>query len=212
MSQRVAERRRRTTDEIVSAAVDVMTETGAAGLSLGEVAARMGMRTPSLYGYFDSRAALCDEIFRRGWLDLSEVMQPHYRSAAEASPALLRDRMVEAMEAFVGWAVANRAPAELMFWRPVAAWEPSVDAYAAAEALVEQLGASVVGMQDAGLLDSDAPVPEMAGVLMVMSAGVITQHLANEPGVELRSGRHASLVGALVDTFLSRYGAHHAGN
>ena len=66
---KVAERRGRTTERIVAAALDVIGEEGAAGLSLGEVARRVGMRTPSLYGYFASRADLCDELFRRGWAD-----------------------------------------------------------------------------------------------------------------------------------------------
>ena len=42
-------RREETIREIVEVAVELMGEHGAAGLSLGDVARRMGMRTPSLY-------------------------------------------------------------------------------------------------------------------------------------------------------------------
>ena len=61
---KVEERRGRVIDAIVAATTEVMAEGGAASLSLGEVARRVGMRTPSLYGYFGIRADLCDEIFR----------------------------------------------------------------------------------------------------------------------------------------------------
>ena len=67
MRSRVFDRRQRTTDEVLATALAVMNDAGASGLSLGEVAKRMGMRTPSLYGYFPSKAAVCDELFARGW-------------------------------------------------------------------------------------------------------------------------------------------------
>src|SRR6476646_5484168 len=67
----VGDRRQRrrldTIQEIVDVAVEVMTEHGVGGLSLGEVARRMGMRTPSLYVYFDSKNAVYDAVFARGW-------------------------------------------------------------------------------------------------------------------------------------------------
>ena len=63
-------RREETIREIVDVAVELMGEHGAAGLSLGDVARRMGIRTPSLYGYFDSKNALYDAVFERGWRQL----------------------------------------------------------------------------------------------------------------------------------------------
>ena len=54
-------RRRRheeSADEVLDVALEIMGEAGAAGLSLGEVARRMGVKPPSLYVYFPSKAAL----------------------------------------------------------------------------------------------------------------------------------------------------------
>src|SRR3954452_16367441 len=66
-------RRLETIEEIVDVAVEVMTEHGVGGLSLGEGARRMGMRTPSLYVYFDSKNAVYDAIFARGWRSVYET-------------------------------------------------------------------------------------------------------------------------------------------
>ena len=55
-------RREETIREIVDVAVELMGEHGAAGLSLGDVARRMQIRTPSLYGYFDSKNAFYDAV------------------------------------------------------------------------------------------------------------------------------------------------------
>src|SRR5262249_20941968 len=59
-------RREQTSDEILCVAVDVMAQEGVAGLSLSEVARRMGIQPPSLYKYFPSKLALYDELFKRG--------------------------------------------------------------------------------------------------------------------------------------------------
>ncbi len=212
MTDRIAERRRRTIDEIVTVAVEVMSESGAAGLSLGEVAKRMGMRTPSLYGYFDSKAALCDELFRRGWADLTATMRPEYERRPATSSSALHRQMTSTLRVFVGWALDHRATAELMFWRPVAGWEPSPGAYAPAVELMAALSASVAAMQEAGALRAEVKIDELVDVLVIQSAGVITQQLANEPGASVRSGRFAKRIGALVATFLAEYGALEGGD
>src|SRR3954470_19318775 len=89
-------RRLETIEEIVDVAVEVMTEQGVGGLSLGEVARRMGMRTPSLYVYFESKNAVYDAVFARGWRSAYDaVATPHadsdaaVRRAADVEPYLL---------------------------------------------------------------------------------------------------------------------------
>lgn len=207
MSRRMIERRQRTIDEIVQIAIDVMSLSGAAGLSMGEIAKRMGMQTPSLYGYFASKAALCDEVFARGWRDLADTMRPHY--LAPAAPAAIHKTMVAGMAAFVGWALEHRAAAELMFWRPIAGWEPTAEAFASAVEHNALLTTWLLRMQSARLLRDDIDADELANVLIVISAGVITQQLANEPGVSVGQGRFSSHIDVLVQTYLSRYGARH---
>ena len=77
------QRRLETIEEIVDVAVEVMTEYGVAGLSLGEVARRMGMRTPSLYTYFEAKSAVYDAVFARGWQAVHEAMLPVYADLDE---------------------------------------------------------------------------------------------------------------------------------
>ena len=55
---RRAQRRLDTIEEILSVALEVMTEAGVGGLSPGEVARRMRIRPPSLYQYFESKHAI----------------------------------------------------------------------------------------------------------------------------------------------------------
>ncbi len=63
---RQAERRDATRAEILEAAWDLARINGLGGLSLGDVARRIGMKTPSLYWYFESKHAIYDAMFVQG--------------------------------------------------------------------------------------------------------------------------------------------------
>lgn len=208
MRNRGEARRARTIDEIVDTALAVMAESGAAGLSLGEVAKRMGLRTPSLYVYFESKAALCDEIFARGWQDLLRAAGPHLTLTS----APLTEQVERVMEAYVDWALRHPGHAQLMFWRPIAGWEPSPTAYAAASAALAATHSSLESARDAGLLAAGADLAEMSHVLTVLTSGVISQQLSNEPGVPITRGTYAAVLPHLAAMFTSAYGARTSGD
>ena len=73
-------RRQETKEEVLDHAAEIMAEQGVAGLSVGEVARRMGIRPPSLYGYFPSKNALYDALFERG----ARMVLDHFRAEAES--------------------------------------------------------------------------------------------------------------------------------
>src|SRR3979409_525344 len=64
---RRAERREATRSEILAAAWELARTEGLAGLSLRDVARKIGMRPPSLYWYFDSKHAIYDAMFAQGY-------------------------------------------------------------------------------------------------------------------------------------------------
>src|SRR5256885_15874558 len=70
-------RRLETIEEVLDHAVEIMATDGVAGLSLGEIARRMGIRPPSLYVYFPSKHALYDALFARGWRELLATLIEH---------------------------------------------------------------------------------------------------------------------------------------
>src|SRR6266567_5050801 len=59
-------RRQQTIEEALDAAVVIMEEGGVGGLSMSEIAHRLGMRQPSLYKHFPSLHAVYDALFGRG--------------------------------------------------------------------------------------------------------------------------------------------------
>lgn len=200
------ERRRRrhaeTVEEVLDVAAAIMAEEGVAGLSLGEVARRMQIRTPSLYTYVDSKNALYDALFLRGWTLLNEAMAEHPAAGGDPRAALL-----DGVCAFVRWAVEHAAYGQLMFWRPVPGYRPSEQAYAAAQRASDQLRANVTVLRQAGLLRGDVDIDEAGAALTVLVSGVISQQLANCPGEPFDGGTFTARLPELVAMYLAHYGA-----
>jgi AcrR family transcriptional regulator len=195
-------RRQETIEQVLDVAVDVMAEQGVAGLTLGEVARRMGIRPPSLYGYFDGKHALYDALFERG----GRLLLEHMRAAAARMTG--EDPLAdyrEGMDVFVRWAVEHPAYSALMFWRPVPGFVPSERAYGPAIALDEEGRAEVVRLRDAGILSPDVDVDRAYRASVALVSGVISQQLSNAPDEPFATGTWTSVLPDLIDMWL----AHH---
>ena len=195
-------RRAETVEQILEVAVEVMGEQGVAGLSLGEVARRIGVRTPSLYGYFDSKAALYDAVFSRGWREVGEAMDrvgdPEDADDLHAYALLMA-------ETYLRWTLAHPVHAHLMAWRPVPGWTPSPAAYEPAVDVLARSREVMRRLQELGLFDRDADVDEVLRAWTAMTSGVMTQQLANAPDEPFESGAFTSLLPQLVAMLLAHY-------
>ncbi len=200
-------RREETIREIVDVAIELMAEHGAAGLSLGDVARRMGIRTPSLYGYFDSKNALYDAVFERGWLELGAAMTP-LMTLPEEPAGSHEDLAAIALDAAVGfarWGIEHPAYAQLMFWRPVPGYEPSPAAYAPAVEVFELGQRAFLGLRERGLFRADIDTDEAFRQWTVLIAGVVSQQLSNAPHESFDSGTFSSGLPQLIAMFLQFY-------
>ncbi len=195
-------RRAETLREVLDVAVQVMAEQGVAGLTLGEVARRMGIRTPSLYVYLDSKNALYDALFERGWRELLVHMTGVW--AARSGDAV-RDLHGFAT-AFARWSVENKALAPLMFWRPIPGFEPSAAAYAPAVELFGLAPEMLQEAQDQGVVRTDVDQGRAIRSWTALIAGVVTQQLANAPEEPFDTGSFTVLLPELVDMWLTYHG------
>ena len=196
-------RRQETIEQELDVAVEVMADHGVAGLTLGEVARRMGIRPPSLYVYFDGKNALYDALFERGWRELLATMRAV--EAGRDGGDLVADLLV-LESAFVRWAVEHRAYAPLMFWRPVPGFAPSDDAYAPAVELAEMNRRFLAELQAAGHLRADADLDLVYRTQTAVISGVITQQLANAPDEPFETGSFTSALPELIAMWLDRFG------
>ena len=190
---RRARRRQETIREILDIARAIMTTEGVNGLSLAEVARRLGVQPPSLYKYFPSLMAIYDALFLEGQRDNLAAMREGMRGA---EPGL--DALIAGLEASGRWCLANRAVAELLFWRPVPSFHPSAEAFALSVEMVDlQRGALAVAV-DKGQLGpgaNDEPAIYLVSVLIV---GVLSQAFANEPDLPWGEGRFTPMFAPLM--------------
>jgi AcrR family transcriptional regulator len=197
---RRARRRQETIEEILDIATDVMTEEGVNGLSLAEVARRLGVQPPSIYKYFPSLMAIYDALFRRGQVEHLEVMR---QAMAGAEPGLAA--LTAGLEASGRWALANRPTAQLMFWRPVPSYEPSAEAFAPSVEMFLLQRARMAEAVAAGQLGPEADSEEAVYLVSTLIVGVLSQAMANEPDLEWGKGRFTPTFPKLMKLFAAAY-------
>ena len=196
---RRARRRQETIEEILDIATEVMTEQGVNGLTLAEVARRLGVQTPSLYKYFASLAAVYDALFERAASENLEVL----RAGMEAGEPGL-DALTKGLEASGTWVLQNQALAQLLFWRPVPNFEPSADAFAPSEEIARLQRQAIADAVAAGQLGPDA-VDEGGYMVAILIKGVLTQAMANEPNLPWGKGRYTPMFKRLMTLLPAAY-------
>jgi AcrR family transcriptional regulator len=198
-------RRQETIAEVVDVAAEIMAEHGVAGLSVGEVARRMGIRPPSLYGYFPSKHALYDALFARGAGMVLERVRAEAQSIDLDSQAL-DELLLRSAEVFVGWSIEHPAYTQLLFWRPVPGFTPSAEAYAPAIELVEFSRAWFTTLRERGLIRADVDIDEVHRDWTILISGVISQQLSNAPGEPMAAGRFTAALPSLAAMFARHCG------
>jgi AcrR family transcriptional regulator len=202
LPDRRAVRRQATLDELVDVAIDVMAEQGAAGLSLGEVARRMGMRPPSLYVYVDSKNAVYDLVFAQGWRAVLEIVD----GLPDPGPEMeVTAYLVHSAEAYLRWSVEHPVHSALMGWRQVPGYAPSDAAYEPAVAALGRLRAKLSRLQELGALRDDVELDEVVAAWTVLMSGVVSQQLANQPGTSYDDGTYTGLLPSLIAMFVAHY-------
>jgi AcrR family transcriptional regulator len=183
----VSARRSKRRDQILAAAWEVAAETGLGSVSLHEVARRVGVRQPSLYGYVSSKLDLYDAMFAQAYEQLLS------RLDATTPNGTAREQLVRVSRTVLDFVVESPPRQQLLFARTIPGFEPSPSSYALAKRLVDRTR---------GLLSAlGADSPAQADVYTALIAGLGGQQVANDPGGD-RWTRHLE---ALLDLFLDHF-------
>jgi AcrR family transcriptional regulator len=197
---RRARRRQETIEEILDIAEALTDEEGVGGLSLSEIARRLGVKPPSIYKYFESLLAIYDALFACGQRAHLEVMRTAMAGAEPGLPAI-----AAGLDASGRWCVAHPAVAQLLWWRPVPGFEPSTDALAPSVEMVALQRRAFADAIAAGQLAPDADPDELVWMSGALISGVVGMALANEPGRPWGKGRFSPLLSKLLETLPALY-------
>lgn len=183
---RRAQRHAATRQEILDVAWRLARERGLGGWSLRDVAEAVGMRTPSLYGYFASKNAVFDAMFAQGYTQVRE----HLEALDDGDPVELLRR---GATAFVDFCVEEPARYQLLFLRTLPGFEPSPEAYSLAVDVLER-GAATLAAAGVGS-------PEQVDLWTALLTGLASQQVSNDPGGD----RWRRLVPGAVEMFLREH-------
>ena len=196
--------RLQTREEILDAALAVMTEHGVAAINLTEVARRVGLRQPSLYQYFGSRNAVYDALFERGMLAHCEII-----SAATTSHgggwAAVRLSMRETLR----FTTDQPVLAQLLFTRAVPGFVPSDRAYAPSVRGYNLVRTAMAAAAERAELHPAAATDDGIALLVALVAGIGSQHSANDPGAGSAEGRLAALLDPALDMYAAYFSPDH---
>ena len=191
---RVELRRAQTRGAILDAAWQLATGAGLEALSLREIAASVGMQAPSLYSYFPSKAAILDALFVDGYHALdAEIAAVVAALPAKAAP---RQRLIDLLSAWIGFCQADQARYRLLFTNAVPGWAPSAEAYGASLANFGQL---TEYLALAGITE-----PDDVDLCTALSAGLVAQQMANDPGGDRWTRRVDDVVDMVLRHISSR--------
>jgi AcrR family transcriptional regulator len=197
---RRARRRQETIEEILDLAVAVMTEEGVNGLSLAEVARRLGVQPPSLYKYFPSLMSVYDALFLRGQREHTRAVRDAMARAEPGLPAIQAG-----LDAGGRWSLQNRALAQLLFWRPVPSFEATPEALAPSIEMVALIRSALTDAVAAGQLGPEADSDEAIYLISILTAGTLSQAMANEPQLPWGEGRFSPLFPKLIGLLRAAY-------
>ena len=187
---RVSERREAVRAEILEAAWATARELGLSRLTLTEVAARVGMRAPSLYTHFGSKNDIYDAMFEQAWTQCVAAMRP----LLDDLPARPRARLHLVARSFFEFSVADLARFQLMNQRVIPDFDPSAHAYAPSVECMEMLVEVMAGIGVVGQADTD--------LYVALVGGLIDSQFANDPGGE----RYERLLTRAVEMYADDVG------
>ena len=153
---------------ILEAAWELARRDGVAGLSLSEVARRVGMKPPSLYSYFDSKAALYDAMFAQGFREYVG------RQEGVVPGSTLREALGTKMRHFVEFAVEDPARHQLLFQRTVPGFVPSEEAMAISFEAYDLMRSALAAYGITDQADFD--------LITAVNTGLADQQISNDPG------------------------------
>ena len=187
---RAAEQRTAVRAEIVEAAWELAREHGLQGVTVRDVAERIGLRAPSLYTHFGSKMAIIDAMFGQAWSAYLDVI----RDVDQDLPANPRAALATVARTFFDFAAADLVRYQLMNQRTLPGFTPSPENYAPA---VEVLGRLDDTLRGLGITESDA-----RDIFTSTLGGLVDQQLANDPAGD----RWRRLIDRVIDMYADHLG------
>lgn len=168
-------------DEVLATAWVLAGEGGVAAVTLKNVAARMGMKPPSLYEYLPNLHGLFDLMFRSGWQQLMDTVTELTDAGSDAGTWF---------RGVLQFCVEDPARFQLMMQRPVPGFTPSDASMALSQEVYDAMRGALAAI--------GVTRPDHVDLIDSMLLGLAGNQIANDPG----GTRFVALADQAVDLLL----------
>jgi AcrR family transcriptional regulator len=156
---------------------------GLAGLSLRDIAKRVGMQAPSLYSYFSSKHDIYDAMFAQGY------QQFEIGKLRELDGKSTRDGLRVIAHYFADFCTSNPVRYQRLFQRTIPGFEPSAESFAI----------SVAGLERTREWFAAHGIDHVLDMYTGLLTGIVDQQISNDPGGD----RWTRLIDDAVDMLLA---------
>lgn len=185
---------------LISAALELVAESDAAGVTLRAVARRAGVSAAAPYHHFSDKGALLAAVARDGFDALTQV-----QLRILGGPGSARDRLEELVKQYVLFAVDHRTHYDLMF-RTLPTEVGGVEGNALRDAALSSFGRLVEAMQAANPALSTDEAARRAVLAWALAHGAVD---VGRWGQALRPGLDAEALAEDVGRAVGRLALDH---
>lgn len=205
------ERRERNRAEVTTAilatARDIMREEGAGALNLNELARRMNMTTPALYGYFPSKFAIYDELYRQALLLMRDYDLDVWRTYEPSW-----DRLRAWMKARLQFAQEHPELYHLMFSAPVPGFTPSESSIAETRDQLANARQGLSELIDSGVINPSIPTDRAVDLMLAVRHGILAERIGKANVVPAGTDRFEHLVDDAIEILSRAWGIEDTGH
>ena len=201
IKQRHRLNREEITEDIVQIARNMIQADGAASLSFNAIARQLGIKPPSLYTYFDSKHAIYDELFQRGWKLFLQQTETYITQEG----GTLHEKLVRIFESYMRFAQENPDYYQIMFQRPVPNFVPSEESLTLSFAALDRFTQYLRDILESAGIDPGIPYEQARDIIIAMNHGLTELHLANNPELPVGEGRYGGLIHQAIAALLKSW-------
>lgn len=181
-------------EDILSIAREMMKQDGVGALSFNAIARELGIKPPSLYTYFDSKNAIYDALFKRGYIMFSEKIKQQHGETFD-------QRLKNVITIYMTFAYENPDLFQIMFQRPIPDFIPSEESMAVSSKSLSDSQAEIGELFEAEGINAGIPPEQALDLIIAMMHGLASMHMSNHPDLPVGEGRFGQVIDHAVKIF-----------
>lgn len=185
-------------EDILDIARDMMKRDGVGALSFNGIARELGIKPPSLYTYFDSKNAIYDALFKRGFIMFREEIKLNEGKTFE-------QRLASVFRLYITFAYENPDLFQIMFQRPIPDFVPSEESMAVSSKSLADAQNEIRDLFRVEGIHPAIPAEQALDLIIAMMHGLASLQMANHPDLPVGEGRFGKVIDHAAEIFLKAW-------